>query len=159
MAPLHPPRHYMFAGSNFSSPVPPKREISSLEDDEDYLDRPRKKIFTTNPVPPPFVKRRDFAYGHGAAERIREGIEWANEVQRKEEERDAEARRIRDESVAKYQQDMQARRDQLPPPPQPPVPSFVSRSGDIRKGETMGLLSLYAYGQLRCSTTPVEDAS
>ncbi|QRW12619.1 Ephrin type-A receptor 4 [Ceratobasidium sp. AG-Ba] len=40
-------------GSFFSSLAPPKREISPLEDDEDYLDRPRKKIFTTNPVPPP----------------------------------------------------------------------------------------------------------
>ncbi|KAG8779370.1 hypothetical protein FRC12_024331 [Ceratobasidium sp. 428] len=139
MAPLQIlSRRYMFAGSAFSSPVPPtKREISSLEDDEDYLDRPRKKIFTTNPVPPPFVKRRDFAYGHGAAERIREGTEWANEVQRREEERDAEARRIRDESVAKYQQDMQARRDQLPPPPEPPISNIPMRAGDTRKGESI----------------------
>ncbi|QRV86356.1 hypothetical protein RhiJN_28426 [Ceratobasidium sp. AG-Ba] len=138
MAPLHTtPRRHMFAGSSFSSPAPPKREISSLEDDEDYLDRPRKKIFTTNPVPPPFVKRRDFAYGHGAAERIREGIDWANEVQRREEEREAEARRRRDESVAKYQADMHARQNQLPPPPQPSIASLLNRTGDVQKNESV----------------------
>lgn len=124
----------MFSTSSFAPPAPNKREISSLEDDEDYLDRPRKKIFTTNPVPPPFVKRRDFAYGHGAAERIREGTNWANEVQRREDERDAEARRKRDEQVAKHQQEMQARRDQEPPPP---VPNFAAqgRNGEVVFGK------------------------
>lgn len=120
----------MFPTSTYAPPVH-KREISSLEDDEDYLDRPRKKIFTTNPVPPPFVKRRDFAYGHGAADRIREGTNWANEVQRREDERDAEARRKRDEQVAKHQQEMQARRDQEPPPPVP----TLGRNGDAVFGK------------------------
>ena len=102
----------MFGGSSFASSAVSKRVISTLEDDEDYLDRPRKKIFTTNPVPPPFVKRRDFAYGPGAAERLREGVIWALEVQRREEERDAELRRKRDESVAKYQAELKAKRAQ-----------------------------------------------
>ncbi|KDN51882.1 hypothetical protein RSAG8_00433, partial [Rhizoctonia solani AG-8 WAC10335] len=102
----------MFMGLAAASSATSKREISTLEDDEDYLDRPRKKIFTTNPVPPPFVKRRDFAYGPGAAERIREGIAWALEVQGKEEEREAELRKKRDESLAKYHADMQAKRKQ-----------------------------------------------
>ncbi|CAE6423603.1 unnamed protein product [Rhizoctonia solani] len=102
----------MFRGSNTVASATSKREISTLEDDEDYLDRPRKKIFTTNPVPPPFVKRRDFAYGPGAAERMREGIAWALEVQRREEEREAELRRKRDESLAKYHAEMQAKRKQ-----------------------------------------------
>jgi hypothetical protein len=102
----------MFRGSNPANSAASKREISTLEDDEDYLDRPRKKIFTTNPVPPPFVKRRDFAYGPGAAERMREGVTWALEVQKKEEEREAELRRKRDESLAKYHAEMQAKRKQ-----------------------------------------------
>ncbi|EUC62045.1 hypothetical protein RSOL_412360 [Rhizoctonia solani AG-3 Rhs1AP] len=102
----------MFMGLSAASSATSKREISTLEDDEDYLDRPRKKIFTTNPVPPPFVKQRDFAYGPGAAERIREGIVWALEVQKREEEREAEMRRRRDESLAKYHAEMQAKRKQ-----------------------------------------------
>ncbi|KAL5635753.1 hypothetical protein ACGC1H_004536 [Rhizoctonia solani] len=115
----------MFLGFSSAASVTSKREISTLEDDEDYLDRPRKKIFTTNPIPPPFVKQRDFAYGPGAAERMREGTEWALEVQKREEEREAEMRRKRDESLAKYHAEMQAKRKQeanpgVPVPPGPP---------------------------------------
>ncbi|GAB1517255.1 hypothetical protein RhiTH_000299 [Rhizoctonia solani] len=123
----------MFRGSNPAASAASKREISTLEDDEDYLDRPRKKIFTTNPVPPSFVKRRDFAYGPGAAERMREGASWALEVQRKEEEREAELRRKRDESVAKYHAEMQAKRKQEAnkAAPASPLASTVTPNGSM----------------------------
>ncbi|KAB5596367.1 hypothetical protein CTheo_4 [Ceratobasidium theobromae] len=124
----------MFTTSSFAAPAPPKREISSLEDDDDYLDRPRKKIFTTNPVPPPFVKRRDFAYGPGAAERMKEGAGWALEVQRREEEREIEIRRRRDESLAKFEADLHAKRSQEAQTLGPRVPPGP-RSGEMVMGK------------------------
>jgi hypothetical protein len=127
----------MFTGSSLSTPAPSKREISSLEDDDDYLDRPRKKIFTTNPVPPPFVKQRDFAYGPGAADRLREGVAWALEVQRCEEEREAEMRRRRDESLAKFEAELRAKRNQETTPQGVALPRvpLASQNGEMIHGK------------------------